>query len=193
APRTGLHPHLPFPLPGPTPETAAFVGLIGLALAAGAVWLSREAAPPGAARRVDRLLLALLTLTVILAGVAAAAGGLRWRWGAWRVSLRPGSCLDAAVLCGLAHLAVRGLVADRARGRRPLSRSDWVRCLLLVCGVSGVLALGPVIHVGQRAIGPGPYLGLYHLLLPLHVVRTTIRFAVVTVAGLALLGALGLR
>src|SRR5262249_47530091 len=145
--RSRLYAHLPFSLTGHLPETSAFVGLIGLALAAAAVWLSREPAPPGAVRHLDRLLLALLALSVILAGVVAAAGGLRWRWGAWRVSLRPGSCLDAAVFCGLAHLALRGFVADRARGRRALTRSDWVRCLLLVCGVSGLLALGPVIHV----------------------------------------------
>ena len=40
-------------------------------------------------------------------------------------------------------------------------------------------------------MGRGPYLSLYRVLFPLHAVRITVRFAVLTMAALGLLAALG--
>src|SRR5262249_39588327 len=54
-----------------------------------------------------------------------------------------------------------------------------------------VFAVGPVVHVARRTIGAGPYVGLYQVLLPLHVIRITVRFGILTVAGLGLVAALG--
>jgi len=192
--RSWLYDHLPLALAGHISETSAFVGVTALALAAASTtWGRRERRPPVWIAWVDRGVLAVLGLTLVIALVAAVAGPLRGRLGPFRLHARTGSALDVALLLGLLHLGIRGFVARRAQRERRLSEADWVRCLVFLCAVSAVLALGPVVHLGRHDVGPGPYLGLYHLFMPLHVVRTTVRFAVVTVAGLALLAALGLR
>jgi hypothetical protein len=54
-----------------------------------------------------------------------------------------------------------------------------------------ILALGPVIHVAEVPLGKGPYLDLYRVFFPLHAVRITVRFAILTLAALGLLAALG--
>src|SRR5437899_130954 len=192
--RSWLYDRLPLALSGHIAETSAFVGVTVLALAvASGGWGRRERGTPVGLARLDRGVLGALGLTLVIALLAAVAGPLRGRLGPLRLHARPGSALDVALLLGLIHLGIRGFVAHRAgRGRR-FGEADWVRCFLFLCAVSAILALGPVVHLGRRDAGPGPYLALYHVFMPRHVVGTTVRFAVVTVAGLALLAALGLR
>ncbi len=185
-----------YSLTGHIAETAPFVGFTTLALAVVAVGRLRPGGPrtPGVARLWRGLLAAL----------AGALGGAAWlatrahpvaraKLGhASIVHLRPGTLLDVAVLLGIALLVLEGWTSRRNPERR-LGADGWVRCLVLLAGVSAVLALGPIIHLARREIGAGPYLGLYHVLLPLHVIRVTTRFAVLTVAALALLAAFGVR
>jgi Interleukin-like EMT inducer len=192
--RSWLYDRLPMALSGHIAETSAFVGLTALALAVvSGSWRRRERRTPAAIAWVDRGVLAALGLTLAIALVAAVAGPLRGRLGSMRFVARTGSAFDVALFFGLVHLGIRGFIHYRGRRERRFGEADWVRCLAFLCAVSAVLALGPVVHLGRQSAGPGPYLGLYQFFLPLHVLRTTVRFAVVTVAGLALLAALGLR
>jgi hypothetical protein len=172
------------------PETTPFVGFSVLALAAASLtWLRSDPSCPPVAKALNRVALGALIGSLLAAGWIA----VRYRIGPVRFSFWPGAFLDLALVLGLGLLLVQGWLAWRANGPRLLSTGDWVRCLLLLTGVFALLALGPVIHVARRGIGPGLYLSVYHLFLPLHLVRVTVRFAVLTVAGLALLAALGLR
>jgi Interleukin-like EMT inducer len=177
-----------------SPETSAFAGVATLGLVvASLAYLRRDGRGPAFAVWAGRIALGGLTGSLLLAAwsLAAAAGWrgigpLRFRGGA-------GTFLDLALVLGLVLLLLRGWIAFRERSSRDLTAGDWVRCLLFMTGVFAILALGPVIHLGGRDVGPGPYRALYDLLFPLHVVRVTARFAIVSVAGLALLAALGLR
>jgi hypothetical protein len=175
-------------------ETSAFPGfaIFGLA-AASLIWLRRDGPMPAMQTRLRRV--ALVALLAALMGVAWAIAfpSARYHLGRVVVHLRPREPLYAALAFGLALLAIRGW-STRLEGRfASLTEGDWVRLLLLLTAVFAVLALGPVIHVAQRPVGPGPYGDLYPVLFPLHVIRVTVRFAVLTLAGLALLAALGLR
>src|SRR5262249_2140228 len=105
--------------------------------------------------------------------------------------IRPGAGLDLLLGAGLVLLAARGWVHWRQRAPRDLSRGDWVRLCAFLVATSIILALGPVVHGARRAVGAGPYVALYHVLLPLHVIRNTVRFGVLTVGGLGLMAAFG--
>src|SRR5262249_6088265 len=105
--------------------------------------------------------------------------------------LQAGVALDLLLGAGLVLLAARGWAHWRRRAPRGLSQGDWAQLLALLVAVSVLLALGPVVHVARRAVGEGPYVGFYPALPPLHVLRITVRFGILTVAGLALLAALG--
>jgi Interleukin-like EMT inducer len=176
------------------PETTPFVGFSVLVLAAASLtWLKRDPSRAPVATPLSRAVLGALIGSLLAAGWLVPWRLVPYRVGPFRFTLRPGKFLDLALSLGLALLLVQGWVAWRANRPRFLSKGDWVRCLLLLTGVCALLALGPVIHVAQRDVGPGLYRHLYHLVLPLHLIRVTVRFAVLTVAGLALLAALGLR
>jgi len=174
-------------------ETSTFVGFGVLALAAASVvWLRRDPPLPVAAAgpaRAARLALGAMSATALLLLLAPLP---RARAGPVTIHLKPAEFLDLAVLFGFAVLLVRGWAAWREGRPRRLAEGDWVRVLLVLAAVFTILALGPVIHVRREAVATGPYLSLYHVLLPLHVVRITARFAVLTIAALALLAALGL-
>ncbi|MBI3455978.1 MAG: hypothetical protein HY002_09365 [Candidatus Rokubacteria bacterium] len=191
--RSLLYRYNPLPLSGGIAETSAFAGVTVLALAAASLgWLGRDAPMPAGLARLSRA--SRVVLGVTLAALAAIMAFPRGRFWLGPLSVRPrmGGLLDLAVIIGLGLLLLRGWATARRGAGRALSRGDWVRLLLLLTGVFAILALGPVVHVGRRAVGHGPYLGLYHVLFPLHVVRVTSRFAVLSLAGLALLAALGL-
>jgi interleukin-like EMT inducer protein len=183
-----------YSLAGSVAETSTFAGFTVLALALmSAVWLRRERPAPPVVARVGRGLLA--TLGVCLATVVLLVTfrpGRHWI-GSLVVHPRPAEFLDLAVVAGFGLLLVRGFTAWRAGTARRLGEGDWVRLLALLVFVNVILALGPVIHVARQSVSAGPYLSLYHLLFPLHVVRITTRFGVMALAGLALLAALGFR
>ena len=88
-------------------------------------------------------------------------------------------------------LLARGWSAARARAPRQLGPGDWAWLLALLAAVAVVLALGPVVHIAGRPVGTGPYRDLYPVVLPLHAVRITVRFAILSVAAFGLLAALG--
>ncbi len=190
ADRTILYRWLPV-LPGGGAETSAFVGLVALALAATSLGAVRGAAPPGL-RRLRRAVHGGLLVTLALAALACAAPRLRVPLGPLVFRPRAAELVWVLGAMGVAVLGLRGWTVARGGGPRRLERGDWVRLLLLLVGVSAVLALGPTLHVDRQAIGIGPYGRLYPVLFPLHVMRVTTRFAVLTVAGLALLAAVGL-
>jgi Interleukin-like EMT inducer len=176
------------------PETAPFVGFTVLALAAVSLaWLRKRPERPRAAVWLSRLFLGALAGSLGAAACLTSVRMVRLRWGPLRLRLQAATFLDAVVLLAIALLLVEGWLAWRARRDRRLEEGDWVRCLTLLAAVMALLALGPVIHVAGWGAARGPYRALYDVLLPLHVVRVTVRFAVLTIAGLALLAALGLR
>ncbi len=181
-------------LTGGIPETSAFVGFAVLALAAvSASWMRGDPGLPPRAVPVARALrLALLVALVVTA--VGLAWGPRARWvGPVRLHLRAAAGMWAMLACAAGILLLRGWAAARSRASRDLTPGERVRVLLLLAGVGLVLALGPELHVGGRDAGAGPYLSLYRWLLPLHAMRTTIRAAVLVVAALGMLGALGWR
>ncbi len=90
-------------------------------------------------------------------------------------------------------LLARGWREARARASRRLDAGDWAALLAALAAVSVVLVLGPVVHVAGRSLGRGPYAELYRVLLPLHAVRISVRFAILWVAALGLLSAFGWR
>jgi hypothetical protein len=176
---------------GHLPETSPFVGYTVLTLAACSVgWLGR-APLSRAACRLSRVGHVALGASVAMAGLGMVLGPGRHQLGSRAIRLLPQSYLTLAFLAGLGVLAVRGWDAYRRRAPRSLTRGDWVRLLGLLTAVSIVLALGPVVHMGGRSVGAGPYVGLYRMLVPLHAIRITARFGVLTVAALALLAAFG--
>jgi Interleukin-like EMT inducer len=180
---------------GHVTETSTFVGFTVLALAvvAATVWLRRgRSLPPPVswmARALRTLLIPVLAVAVALCGWPMA----RHQVGRLVVHLRAAGLLDLGILLGVALLLCHGCAASRARAPRRLGEADWVRLLVLLAGCFTILAVGPVIHFGGQETGPGPYLTLYHLLLPLHAIRITTRFAVIVVAACGLLAALGVR
>jgi hypothetical protein len=176
------------------PETSAFAGLAPLVLAAVSLaHLRRDGRGGAAVEWARRIAVGGLVGSLLLAAWASATGPSVLGIGRLRLRVGADTCLDLALALGLVLLLLRGWIAFRDRGPRSLTAGDWVRCLLLVMGVFAILALGPVIHVRGRDVGPGPYRAVYDLLFPLHVIRVTTRFAVVTLAGIAVLAALGLR
>jgi hypothetical protein len=175
-------------------ETQPFAGFAALALAVVALgWWRRETPLP----RTPRIVTCILTVALALTAAAAIAVALlplpRWRLGSLVIHPRPGGLLDVALLLGLALLAVRGWSASPPSAERPLGPGDWVRLLLFTAAVFAILALGPSVHVARQPRGTGPYLALYHALLPLHVIRVTVRFGVMYLLAVALLAALGWR
>ncbi len=178
-------------------ETSVFAGFTALALAGGALFGRPGGGRPVRGRRARRLQ-NVLRLGLALASAAAVLLLLwplpRSRVGRLVVHPRPAEFLDIAVLLTFGLLAVRGWAGSRGAGvRRRLGRGDWIRLAGLLAAVFVVLSLGPVLHVHARPVAPGPYLSLYYVLLPLHVVRVTARFAVIVFAAVALLAAFGLR
>jgi hypothetical protein len=173
-------------------ETAPFVGYTVLVLAAlGAAWLPGTGAPAGRAAR----LWWPVAVAGCLAGAALAGvlGPVRHRAGPLSLRLTPSTFLMLLLGLALVRLAGHGWAHWRGLGARALDRRDWVRLLTLLALVSALLALGPTIRVGGHALGDGPYTAFYRALPPLHAIRITTRFAVLTIAALALLAALGWR
>jgi hypothetical protein len=176
------------------PETSAFAGMATLGLAAVSLaCLGRDGRGSAFAVWVGRIAIGGLAGSLLLVAWSWASGAGGPGLGPFRLPVHADWWLKLACVLGLVLLLLRGWRVFRERGSRVLTPGDWVRCLLFLTGVSALLALGPVIHVGGRDTGPGPYRELYDLVFPLHVIRVTIRFAVVSLAGLALLAALGLR
>ena len=173
-------------------ETSTFLGFTVLALAIASVaWLRVGERP--AASRLRRLVAGGLALSLAGAVALMLRPLPRWKLAGLVIHPRAAGLIDLAVVLAFALLLARGWAAYRAGAPRRLPFDDWVRLLALSSGIAAILALGPVIHVGTREIGPGPYLAFYHVLLPLHAVRITTRFAVVVAACVGLLAALGVR
>jgi Interleukin-like EMT inducer len=182
----------PWDWTGHVPETSPFVGFTGLLLGLlGVGWARRAPLAEGGPRWLGRVGAAGLVGALAAFGVVGFLRHHTYHVGALVLRLRAAPVLNLALAAGLLLLAAHGWAHWRRRAARDLDPGDWARLLTLLVGVSVVLALGPVVHVGRRAVGIGPYVGLYHVLLPLHVIRITARFGILTVAGLALLAALG--
>jgi hypothetical protein len=183
-----------FPLDwtGHVPETSPFVGFTALLLALLALWRAgREPVLEGGPRWLRRGGLVLLAVAVGGLGVLGFLRHHTYHLHVATLRLRPGATLDLVLGAGFVVLAARGWAHWRRRAPRDLSRGDWVRLLAVLVVTSIVFAVGPTVHVARRTIGAGPYMGLYHALLPLHVIRITVRFGILTVAGLGLMAALG--
>jgi Interleukin-like EMT inducer len=192
--RSLLYGALSFAPTGHIAETSAFPGVTVLVLAALSLGLLKAEAPmPTRQTRLSRVALVVLLVALGLLAWSLAVPRGRYHLGPLIVRPRARELLYVTSVLGLLLLALRGWAARGAHRPRSLSPGDWVRLLLLLAGVFGALALGPVIHLGRRQIGPGLYMDLYPIVLPLHAVRVTVRFAVLTLAGLALLAALGVR
>ena len=182
----------PFDWTGHVPETSPFVGFTALLLAILALrWTAREPALGGGPRWLRRGGLVLLAVALGALGVIGFLKHHTYHLHVTTLRLRPGATLDLVLGAGFVLLAARGWAHWRRRAARDLAPADWVRLLALLVAMSIVFAVGPVVHVARRTIGAGPYVGLYHVLLPLHVIRITVRFGVLTVAALALMAALG--
>ena len=176
------------------PETSAFAGLSPLILAAlSLVHLHRDGRGPMALAWARRMAVGGLVGSLLVAAWSAATGPYSTSFGPVRFRPRADTCLELALILGVLLLLLRGWITWRERTSRWLTAGDWVRCLLFVIGTFSILALGPTIHIGGREAAAGPYRAIYDLLFPLHVIRVTTRFAVVSLAGLALLAAFGLR
>jgi hypothetical protein len=173
-------------------ETSAFPGFVVLALAALSVswcrWSPRPAGRLAGPARAARLALAA---ALVAAVGLCLLGAPRGQLGRLVLHLKPAEFMDLAVVCALGLLLVHGAETWRQRAERALAWGDWVRLLWLVVLVSVILALGPVIHVAEVEVGRGPYLALYRVLFPLHAIRITVRFAILTMTALGLLAALG--
>jgi len=177
---------------GHVPETSPFVGFTALLLAALALWRTgREPVPAGGPRWLRRGGLVLLGVALGALGILGFSRHHTYHLYLTTLRLRPDATLGLLLGAGFVVFAARGWAHWRQRAPRDLGSGDWVRLLALLVSVSIVLALGPVVHVARRAIGDGPYVELYPVLLPLHVIRNTVRFGILTVAGLALLAAFG--
>jgi len=183
-----------FPLDwtGHVSETSPFVGFTALLLAFLAFWRAGcESVPEAGPRWLRRGGLILLAVSLGALGVVGFLRHHTYHLHVTTLRLRPGPTLDLVVGAGLVVLAARGWAHWRRRAPRDLGPEDWTRLLSLLVAMSILFAVGPVVHVARRAIGDGPYVGLYQMLLPLHVIRITVRFGVLTVAALGLMAALG--
>ena len=165
-------------------ETSLFVGLVALVLAALSVlWLRPR--PPRS--RAERLLAAAVPVGLALAIVAAVAGP--------RLHLGQSifSAAGAAVLLmALARQCCEGWQRWReGLTDRRLSERDWVGVLLVVAAFAFFLSLGPVVHVANHLRGDGFYTWLYPYVFPLHLIRTTSRFGLLTDFAVALLAGFG--
>ena len=177
---------------GHVPETSPFVGYSALGLVILSLWWTRrEATTAGGPRWLGRCGVTLFALAIAAMGVVGFLRHHTYRVGFATLRLQPEGALDLALGAGLGLLAARGWAHWRQRAPRDLSPGDWARLLAFLVGVSVVLALGPTVHVARRTVGAGPYAALYQVLLPLHAIRITVRFGVLTVSALALLAALG--
>jgi hypothetical protein len=175
-------------------EVAPFVGYAALALAlASLLWLRGE---PDRGRWIGRASrVALGALILALAGVvwAMLAPASRHTVGPLTVRLRVRELAYVSAALGIALLLLRGWAWSRLRGPRPLEAGDWARLLWLLGAMALLLAVGPVVHFHARDVGRGPYADLFGWFLPLHAIRVVQRFAVLDVAALALLAALGVQ
>jgi hypothetical protein len=174
-------------------ETSPFVGFSVLAL--GALALARgwtEGRRSGAPARVARIAGVALVLAL---GTIMAIGmrGRGWRLAVGSFHHRVGVNLFLWLAVGLLVilLLARGWSAARAAAPRRLTPVDWAWLLTLLTAVAVVLVLGPIVHIAGREVGIGPYRDLYPVLLPLHAVRITVRFAILSVFALGLMAALG--
>jgi hypothetical protein len=177
-------------------ETSPFAGFSIMALGALALargW--RDGRPgPGGPRWLARS--AGLTLVLAVAGIVLTiAHGRSWhsRVGGFGHSVGVGSFvwLVLATLVGL--LLARGWSASRARAPRPLRAGDWAWLFALLTAVAMMLVVGPSVRVAGGSVGVGPYNDLYRVLFPLHAVRITVRFAILSLPAMGLLAALGWR
>ena len=76
----------------------------------------------------------------------------------------------------------RFLSGHAGRGARPV-----LACALVAAAIGLAFSLGPIVHVGGRRIGPGPYDLLYRLAPPLRGMAGPERFGVLVPLGLAVL------
>jgi hypothetical protein len=83
-------------------------------------------------------------------------------------------------------LAILGLV-HFLRRRAGMGAQPVVMCALLAAAMGFVFSLGPIVHVGGRRIGTGPYELLYRLAPPLRAMAGPERFGMLVPLGLAVL------
>lgn len=173
-----------------------FPGFTTLGLASVALlWLTVPAGGPpmsGAARWLRRLLFCALVLVVGAIALVLATGGVRLR--ALGLTARMTDLgRPVAVLLGLGvtALALRGWAWARGPRDRPLRAGDWVLLLGVLAVLFGVLALGPVMRIGNREVGRGLYGVLYDLWPPLRAMRIPLRIGFLWVFLVGLLAAFG--
>ena len=109
------------------------------------------------------------------------------------VSISIGQASVAILFLGILALALRGLSLHQADHPAPgLARREWVILLGLLSLFFALLTLGPVMHIQGKPVGTGIYTWLYHVFLPLHTIRLSIRLGYMPVLLLAMLAAFGL-
>lgn len=177
---------------GHVAETSLFLGFGALTLTTLSLgWLPRQEDSAGPAER----LLAVGVLACLALAVLALATPGRIHVGPVRATL-PIFSIVGVVLLGLAlarHAAEGWRRWRQGVRERQLTARDWVILLLGLAVVAFLLSLGPVVHLGRRALGPGLSAWLYPWLLPLHAIRVTTRFGVLVVFAGALLAAFGIK
>jgi hypothetical protein len=132
------------------------------------------------------LTLAAMAVFLVTGGGAVQVLGVRLRM--------TGLDRPVALLLGLGAvwLALEGWCWTRAGDERSLSPREWVTLLGLLTVVFVLLSLGPVMHLGGRAIGVGLYAWLYGVFLPMRALRITHRMGFTVMFLVGLLAAFGL-
>lgn len=120
--------------------------------------------------------------------------GGHWRFRDWTRFYwwnLPGTIHESSVHLGL---AVLGMVAFAWRRRRTIG-ADGLGPWFLLLAVFAVLSLGPVLHVGGRAIGGAvlPYAWLERLLPPLKLSGVPVRMMVMVTLAAGVLCAVGVK
>lgn len=120
--------------------------------------------------------------------------GGHWRFRDWTRFYwwnLPGTIHESSVHLGL---AVAGMVVFVWRRRRTIAGED-LGCWFLLLAVFAVLSLGPVLHVGGRAVGGAvlPYAWLERLVPPLELSGVPVRMMVMVTLAAGVLSAAGVK
>jgi len=184
------------PWHGRPSETSPFVGFAVMALAAVAVARGWREGRPVAGGPAWLARSAGFSLALAVVGIVVTIGHRgSWRFRVGGLGHRVGvASFIWLLLAGLVVLLLaRGWSAFRARAARSLGAGDWGWLLALLTAIAMVLVLGPNVRVAGDSVGLGPYNDLYRALFPLHAVRITVRFAILSLPAMGLLAALGWR
>ena len=171
-------------------EAPLFVGLGALSLAALSFWGVRRGTALPSSRIASWLrggawISVGLALMAVAVGRPVGVGPVRSLFSVAGVGL---------LLCLVARQATEGWVRwrDGLRERR-LTANEWIRLLWSLVVVAVLLSLGPLPHVGGKALGTGLHAWLYPYVFPFRAIRLVTRFGMVAMFGVALLAGFGMQ